>query len=473
VARHLHDAGAHVTLYIWNRANAEQDANWQRCRQRNLAEIEAGADPEQQTLRYQLARAALVVDALLGAGVSRPVSGALAAIVTCVHEQRPRESILLAVDLPTGIDSDTGAVLGTAMRADVTVATGLLKRGLLCYPGRRYAGDLALADIGIPPKAMEDTMTDELNPTLARALLPARPADSHKGTYGKVMIVAGSLFYPGAAGLATAAAGRVGAGLVTLAAARSIIGQTGRPLEATLLPLPEAELGAVGSEAADMLLKQLEGYNAMVLGPGLGQEEGTLLFLQRLLSFEGPKARGRVGFLARAAAVHAEPTAHLTMELPPMVIDADGLNLLAKIENWSGLLPKNRCILTPHPGEMRRLLKLEELPTDLVQVATDAATNWGQVVVLKGATTIVAAPDGRNAMHPGGNPALATAGTGDVLAGVIGGLLAQGLNGYEAALLGVYLHGAAGALVREELGDAGAMASDLLTRLPKAIKALK
>jgi NAD(P)H-hydrate epimerase len=497
VARHLHDAGVRVALYVWRRDTDAPDLNWQRCRERDIPFDLAADDPDGAALRRALARSAMVVDALLGAGASRPVSGDLLRIVEAVnglrasHDARP-PLILLAVDLPTGISSDTGAVLGAAIRADVTVATGLLKRGLLLYPGKEFAGRLALAELDLPPAALEEIMSETLDAKLARRLLPARPDDSHKGTYGKALVVAGSVNYPGAATLATSAALRAGAGLVTLATGRSTLG-VGRSPEVTLLPLPEAEWGVLGEPAAAELLKKLPGYTALLVGPGLGHEEPTGAFLQRLAGLHRSAGRSRVGFLpgeaeppresnraprgrvgfltgSEAAAKEEEKEAD---ELPPTVVDADGLNLLAKIEDWHEHLPKGRLVLTPHPGEMRRLLGVEQLDADSAQVAADAAARWGQVVVLKGATTVVASPDGRTLLHAAGNPALATAGTGDVLAGTIVGLLAQGLAPFDAAALGVYLHGAAGALVRAEVGDMGAIASDLLPQLPQAIRQLK
>jgi NAD(P)H-hydrate epimerase len=502
VARHLHDAGVRVALYVWRRDTDAPDLNWQRCRERDIPYTLAADDSDGRALRRLLASAALVVDALLGAGAGRAVTGDLLRIVETVNELRGRVDapttihrpfMTLAVDLPTGISADTGEVLGAAIRADVTVATGLLKRGLLLYPGKQYAGRLALADLDLPPAALEDIMSETLNADLARGLLPPRPDDSHKGTYGKAMVVAGSVQYPGAATLATSAALRAGAGLVTLATGRSTLG-AGRSPEVTLLPLPEAEWGVLGEPAAAELLKKLAGYTALLVGPGLGHEDATGEFLQRLVGLHrGPgrgrvgflhgdaepqrdahrSLRGRVGFLAggeEAAKAEEEKAAD---ELPPIVIDADGLNLLAKNDDWHEHLPKGRLVLTPHPGEMRRLLGVEQLESDSAKVAADAAARWGQVVVLKGATTVVASPEGRTLLHAAGNPALATAGTGDVLAGTIVGLLAQGLAPFDAAALGVYLHGAAGAIVRAEVGDMGAIASDLLPRLPQAIRALK
>lgn len=474
-ARHLRDAQAHVSLYIWNRSHPEQDANWHRCRQRDLAETFAADDPDRRALRRLLQEADLVIDALLGMGVSRPVAGDLAAIVALVNEMHAqrRNYTVLAVDMPTGVHSDSGAVLGVALQADVTVATGMLKRGLLLYPGRSYAGDVVVADIGIPSSDLEAHMSQTLTAEQARALLPARAEDGHKGTFGKVLVVAGSLHYPGAAILATTGGARVGAGLVTLASGRSVLAVGGRSPEVTILPLPEADWGTIGAEAASELFKHLEGYQSLLIGPGLGHEEPTRLFLQRLLGLEQPKAKGRVGFLSANTPAKSVEEPRGPVALPPTVLDADGLNLLATIEDWPEHLPKNHFVFTPHPGEMKRLLKVEELESDLVQVASDAATRWGQVVVLKGATTVIAAPDGRSFVHDLANPALASAGTGDVLSGAIAGLLAQGCDLFAAAALGVYLHGAAGVLLREELGDTGTLASDLFPRLPRAIKALR
>jgi NAD(P)H-hydrate epimerase len=361
--------------------------------------------------------------------------------------------------------------MGTALRADLTVATGLIKRGLLQYPGRIYAGEIRVVEIGLPSAHLEAIMSEKIDATRARALLPRRPDDAHKGTFGKVLVVAGSLQYPGAAGLASAGAARVGAGLVTLAVGRSGLGGPGRLPEITLQLLPEADWNALGEGAADEALKHLGDYQALLVGPGIGREEPTRLFLERLLGLDSPRHRGHIGFRIGVSA--EKPVEKQRPELPPTVIDADALTLLSQIETWWEQLPRGRCVLTPHPGEMKRLMAAEELDADSVKLAENAAKKWGQVVVLKGATTVVADMDGRSVVNDGGNAALATAGTGDVLAGAIAGLLAQGLVPFDAATLGVYLHSAAGRIVREDLGDMGALASDLLPRLPKAIKALK
>ncbi len=527
-ARYIHDTRVPVSLYIWKRDGLEQDANWQRCRKRAIAETLAADDDDLRHLQELLEQSDIVVDALLGMGGSRPVAGQLAHIVQLVNRLRVqavdtarkamahaaavgeagsggaarRPFRVLSVDVPTGIHSDSGAVLGVALRASVTVATGLAKRGLMVYPGRSYAGRVRVADIGLPPDSLEGIMSETITTEQARKLLPARPADSHKGTFGKVLVAAGSLSYPGAAALATAGAGRVGAGLVTLAAARGILNLVGRGAEVTLLPLPEADVGTLGLRSAEELLKHTAGYDALVVGSGLGKEKPTGLFMRHLLGLGLTAEQARVGFRtgdaegdesASSGKPHGkrpppgfrvgpdveEPTEAGEDEageagvLPPTVLDADALNLLAEVEAWWEHLPAGRFVLTPHPGEMRRLLGVEELDDDRVQVATDAATQWKQVVVLKGATTVIAAPDGRSIVHTAGNAALATAGTGDVLAGAIGGFLAQKLDIFDAAVLGVYVHALAGELVRGEMGDAGALASDVLPRLPRAIKQLK
>lgn len=347
---------------------------------------------------------------------------------------------------------------------------------MLLYPGRRAVGTHVVVPIGIPPQELEQIMSIQINKERVRSLLPARPDDAHKGTFGKVLVVAGSLVYPGAAVLASTAAARAGAGLVTLATPRSVAGLALRTPEVTLLPLAESN-GAIAPSAAETVRKHLDerAYTALLIGCGLDTEEATAQFFKRVLGYEQPRSAPRVGFRppdSIGTDSSGDPL-YDPERLPPTVVDADGLNLLAQIEAWPTRLPAERLILTPHPGEMCRLLKQAELAADLVQVAADAAQAWQQVVVLKGATTIVATPDGATRILAAGNPALATAGTGDVLAGIIAALLAQGLATADAATLGVYLHSAAGALLRDELGEMGTLASDLLPRLPLVIRALK
>lgn len=506
VARHLHDAGAKIAVYIWKRAARADDQPWRECRRRSIPELAAQNDDDQTRLRQIAARADIVIDALLGIGVTRDLDGTAAAIVGTINAvRRDRSGSLpqvVAVDVPTGINADTGAVMGAAIAADLTIATGIIKRGHLLSPGHTYTGALECVPIGLDLDK-ETAMAESLSAANLRTLLPARPADSHKGTFGKVMVVAGAGRYPGAAYLAASGALRSGAGLVNLACGRSIFGALASALhEVTFLPLPEEDWGVLGADAAKEIHENLEGFGAIVLGPGLGREDATKTFLERVLKLEAPRSLSGVGFLhvpapaerQRKAApggvgfrrggaieVASEPQTETATEptetvLPPLVIDADGLYLLTQIEQWWTKLPANSMILTPHPGEMARLLKLSdaaEVNADRVGAAQRAAEEWSQIVVLKGADTVIAAPDGKASIGPSGNPALATAGTGDVLAGIIGSLLAQGVDQFDAARLGVWLHAQAGAIVRREIGEAGAIAGDLLARLPQAITELR
>ncbi|PMP78767.1 MAG: NAD(P)H-hydrate epimerase, partial [Roseiflexus castenholzii] len=404
-ARLLHDAGVKVMLYFWRRQEPSNDTNWRLCRERAISEVRAADDPQSQALRRALAESDLVIDALLGYGANRPVEGELATIIATLNmvtAQRDRSArpFVLAVDVPTGVHADSGALLGNAVCADLTVSTGPLKRGLVFYPARAYAGELCSVDIGLSPADLEGIMTELIDGDLARSLLPPRPPDSHKGTFGKALVVAGSVHYPGAASLASA-----GAGLVTLAVGRSQLVGPGRIPEVTLHPLPEAEWGVLGDAAADEVLTILGDYQALLVGPGLGREKATRAFFERLLGLQSPRHRGQIGF--RIATAESEKVAvKQRPELPFTVIDADGLNILADLIHhpepsnaafgavWDRL-PTGRCVLTPHPGEMRRLLGVEQIAEHPVDAAKDAAARWKQIVVFKGATTVIADPEGR------------------------------------------------------------------------------
>jgi hydroxyethylthiazole kinase-like uncharacterized protein yjeF len=317
-----------------------------------------------------------------------------------------------------------------------------------------------VADIGCPPDlpALQEVSLQLATADTVRALLPMRPPDSHKGTFGKAMIVAGSINYTGAVALAAEAAYRAGAGLVTLAIPSAIYAPLASHLTETTYVLLPHTMGAINEHAVDLLLESVKGYNALLVGPGLGRDEKTGLFLERLLSHKRAIGRGPIGFV-RETEKGNQSEENL---LPPMVIDADALNLLSEMNDWARFVPPN-CILTPHPGEMSRLtgLEISDIQADRIGIARERAADWKQVVILKGAYTIVAAPDGRVTIIPFANPALATAGTGDVLAGTVTSLLAQGLVPYDAAVAGAFIHGSAGEMAGKELGQAGTMAGDL------------
>ncbi|MBS3784552.1 MAG: NAD(P)H-hydrate dehydratase, partial [Anaerolineae bacterium] len=372
---------------------------------------------------------------------------------------------VVAVDGPTGLSYDSGELDAAAIPADLTVTFAYPKVGHFRFPGAGALGELVVADIGIDPALADDVTLEVVTAATARGWLPPRPPDAHKGTFGKAMIVAGSVNYTGAAYLAGASATRAGAGLVTLALPSTIHSAVAARLaEATYVLLPHA-MGVLSADAASVLREAVEGYDVLLIGPGLGREHETSLFLESILGV-GERQRS-MGFL------RSETGAAARSELPPLIVDADGLNLLSGLEDWPKRLPTG-AVLTPHPGEMARLMdgSVAEVQEDRVTVARTQAVAWGQVVVLKGAHTVVAAPDGRTVIEPFANSGLATAGTGDVLAGTIAALRAQGLEAFEAAAAGAYLHGLAGEMAREKIGAVGMVAGDVLASLPQAFRRL-
>jgi hydroxyethylthiazole kinase-like uncharacterized protein yjeF len=447
-ARYLHDWGAKVSVYLCSK-RPEDDENLKLVRERNIDCIETAKDKEIKQLDGLLATATCVIDALLGTGKMRPLEGTFKSVLEKVNKAKEDRKInIIAVDLPSGMDADTGAVDPACPYADVTVTLAFPKPGQYSFPGAERVGKLKIADIGIPASLGEISTTELLTSDRARELLPKRPPNANKGTFGKVLVAAGSINYTGAAYLACSGAMRVGAGLVTLATATTLHPIFASKLtEVTFLPLPEEHPGVISGTAAGIVTGQYSQYNTFLAGCGLGQNQSTVEFIEALLTEKG---------------------------LPATVLDADGLNILSKIPDWHQRIAGN-LILTPHPGEMSRLcgLSVEEIQLDRLNTGKKYATEWHKTIVLKGAHAIIAGPDGRCAISPFANPGLATAGTGDVLAGVIAGLVAQGLPLFEAACLGVYLHGEAGEMIRNMLGDTGMIASDLLTALPVVIKEIK
>lgn len=449
-ARHVRDWGAEVRLYLLS--DRPVDPNLERTRARAIPEQRAGQDSGGATLDAWLNWTDVVLDALLGTGRSRPLDGIYRESLTRARAVRARRAGLrvVALDLPTGLDADTGRLDPAALPADLTVALGLPKIGHLTFPGAGAAGRLEVVDIGLPAGLDAAIALELLDAAWAARALPPRPAAAHKYTFGRVLVIAGSGNYLGAAALACQAAGRSGAGLVTLAIAGSLVPALAAKLtETTYAPLPEAEPGHIGPGSVAALADTVAGADAVVLGCGLGLHPATHEFVRELFA-EIPEGR------------------------PPFLIDADALTVLSQQPEWWRRL-RREVVLTPHAGEMARLLASSsaEVQQDRLTTAREAAARWGVTVVLKGAGTVVAAPDGRTRISPVATPALATAGTGDCLAGTIGALLAQGMGAFDAASLGVYLTGAAGLLVEEEVGPAGSLASDLLPRLPRVWRELQ
>ncbi len=461
-ARHLRRWGARTTAYLC-RDRPAADPKLAAATDASVAIVAVSDDPRLARLRALLGSAHLVIDAVLGAGRLRPIGGViedtlaeLARAVSGGASGRLRHPQVLALDLPSGLDADSANVDPATVAADVTVALGYPKRGHLDFPGAAYVGRMEVADIGIPPGLDDDVRVGLLTESWARTALPPRPLESHKGTFGRAMAVVGSRDFLGAASLAGIAAARAGAGLVTIAIPESLVSSVApSAIEPTFLPLPESRRGVVSDDAADAILDALPAYSALLIGCGLGQATETARMAERLL-------------LSGA-------------DLPPTVVDADGLNALARFERWERSWTDD-AILTPHPGEMARLTArtTSQMATGMMtpaanrlDTALDAAARWGKTVVLKGAHTVVANADGSASVSPFANPALATAGTGDVLSGAILGLLSQGVSLRRAAALGVYLHGAAGESARGRLGDAGMIATDLPAELPAVISGLR
>jgi len=379
--------------------------------------------------------------------------------------------------------------------ADVTITFAYAKAGHFLFPAADAQGQLVVTDIGIEPSLAGDVTTFALADDYVAPLLPRRSQVSHKGTFGKGLAVVGSVNYPGAAYLSCAAMGRAGAGLVTGAVPQPVWVPVATALAEPTWLLLSHEMGVISENAVATINEKTDGYQALLLGCGLTHETATVDFVRSFLT------RTRAGrssvlpadFQSEAGATEEGdailrplPTTPFgailrrsqlpaaTPALPPTVIDADGLNCLALIENWPELLPEP-VILTPHAGEMARLcgLEVETVLDQPWQLAQEKAAVWNAVVLLKGPYTVIAHPDGRLAVLPVATPALATAGTGDVLAGTITGLLAQGLDAYDAACLGAWLHGRAGELCEEEIGPGGVIASDLLGYLPAVMVELR
>ncbi len=490
-ARYLKDAGARVAVYLGKRTAQDSDTNLQLCRERDIPITIAEEDAGFAALRKLADESDVLVDALLGTGVTRPIDGTLRQVLTVVREeigkrnQELRELVpstlagperqqnrpspfVVAVDLPSGLNPDTGALDPDTLTADLTVTFAFPKMGQLKFPGARAVGELTVADIGIRGEWVETTAPEVASAQEVAKLLPARASDSHKGSFGKAMVCAGSTNYVGAAFLAGSATTRAGAGLVTLALARTIFPIVASSLhETTFVVLPD-DLGALVPDAVHVLIEHIEGYDALLIGCGFGRDLKTREFVERLLGI-GARPKSQIGF-SSGMEVEEKPG-----KLPPLVIDADALYAIAQVGEWWRRLTPNAAILTPHPGEMAVLCgqPREQIQADRIGMARRFAAQWHQVLVLKGAFTVVASPDGRVTVLPFATPALATAGTGDVLAGTIAAMLAQNLAPFDAAVAGAYVHGLAGQIAEHEIGKAGVVASDLLPRLPEAIRITK
>ncbi len=450
-ARHLRRWGADVVAYVVTR-RPDADPKMDLAVEYDVTINGASGDADLRALDRAVARCNLIIDAVLGTGRSRPLTGPVKDVVSRLRPSAASGPPILAMDLPTGLNPDTGEVDPAGITADVTVTLGRPKVGLLTFPGAAFAGRLEVTDIGLPPGLeLEQTIDLEmLTGEWVRDCLPARPANSHKGSFGHALVIAGSRNYVGAACLAAQGTVRAGAGLATLAAPQSIHPTVaGKLTEVIHLPLPDDEEGRMHPDGAALVHSVFERYDSLLLGCGMGLSAGATAFLENLLF------------------THSEP-------VPPVVIDADGLNNLARIPDWWKRFT-GPVVLTPHPGEMATLTgtTIAEVQKDRVDCARRWAGHWGVSVALKGALTVIAEPGGMARISPFANPGLASGGTGDVLTGVIAGLMAQGLSPFDAACCGVYLHGLAAETVVRKYGNTGVLASDLVEQLPSTIHSLR
>ena len=445
--------GVSVSVFlVGERAAVKGDARTklERAAERGISIYEVLKEEDLKRLTDEFISSDGIVDAIFGTGIKGAVRGLAAQVIERINDSgRP----VVAVDLPSGVDADTGNVAGPCVRAQQTVTFGWPKVGQVFYPGRAYCGTLEIADIGFPPKAIEGRGVIEsrpydmewITPDEVAAILPHRAPDAHKGDCGRVVVIAGSVGLTGAAALASEAAMRTGSGLVTLGVPASLNDiLEGKLTEVMTRPLPEVRKPrCLSLRAVGEIRRLMERANCTAIGPGLGTHRETVELVGRI--------------------VESATT--------PLVIDADGLNALSK--NTVPL--KNTAadvVITPHPGELSRLTgqSIADIRSDPIRAAREAAAEFHATVVLKGAPTVIGTKGGRIYVNSTGNAGMATGGSGDVLTGIIVSLIGQGLSPEEAAWSGVFLHGSAGDLARDRKGEPGMIAGDLVACIPEALR---
>lgn len=448
VARHLANHGADVRIALLGKTSEVQgdaQVNMAVAKGMGLPIVEILEEEGLALLTDSLLEADVVVDAVFGTGFSGKAEGLYASVIDRMNSS---DSPIIAIDCPSGLNVDTGRPEGACVEADLTVTMALLKRGHLLYPGADLCGEVAVVDIGIPLSLVEQQKIRlaTLEEDEARLLLPQRPRNAHKGDCGTVYLLAGSVGFTGAGAMAGLSALRAGAGLVTWGLPQSLNDAMEAKLtEVMTKPLPETSARSLALKALAESEAFLKKATVLALGPGISTHPETAELVHQAVS---------------------------TLTLP-MIIDADGLNCLALKKGWKKN-SRSELVLTPHPGEMARLLNIatEDVQKDRIGITERAAQEFEATVVLKGAPTIIAQPNQDTCINTTGNPGMATAGSGDVLTGLIAGFMAQGLSGYSAAKLGVYVHGLAGDLAAEEKTELGMIAGDILDKVPEALKSL-
>jgi len=448
IARYLVQRGISVTVYLLTerqKVSGDAAANLKLLPPLEVPVIEI---PDAETFsahKTAMRHVTIWIDAILGTGLKSDVKGFFRDVIDFINQTNKP---VFAVDIPSGLNSDTGRPCGSCVRADATATFAFAKTGHFLFPGADYTGNLKIIDIGIPPHIANDVSPLQylLTPDLIRAVFHPRPSDAHKGHTGHLLVIAGSPGKTGAAAMTATSAMRSGAGLVTLGIPVSLnpVLET-QVMEVMTDPLPETVQGILGEASFNRIMDLLSDKKCLAIGPGIGTAPETKMLFKHLLQ-ENKK---------------------------PVVIDADGLNILSGHTEILKDLDAP-VVLTPHPGEMARLMRTTsaDVQKDRIQCARNFAEKFNVHVVLKGARTVVAHPDGRVFINPTGNPGMASGGMGDVLTGVIAGFIAQGHSPELAAHAGVYLHGAAADSLAKNKGPFGYLATDVMNTLPEAIKKL-
>jgi hydroxyethylthiazole kinase-like uncharacterized protein yjeF len=406
----------------------------------NVVEIE---EVSNDLLQYNLDSCDIIIDALVGTGLTRPLEGIYKQVVEQINQS---QRFVTSVDIPSGLDSDTGLLKGAFIQADLTIGLALPKRSHLLFPSAGLIGELQIVDIGITSNVI-DSQNLELQVTEEadlRSWFKKRPTDSHKGSYGHVLVIAGSRGKGGSAALTSLAALRMGCGLVTLALPEGCQKKLEfHPLEVMTVPAPETTMGTFSLSSKEILLNHAKGKAAVAIGPGISTEPETVQLINEILPLIGC----------------------------PLIIDADGINAIAQNPNLISKLGVE-TILTPHPKEMSRItgIEISKILKNKVDITRQFALDHSVNIILKGASSIICQPNGMATINPTGNPGMATAGTGDILTGIIASLIAQGFSSPKAAIAGTYLHGLTGDIYASEESETSLIAGDLLRTLPKTIK---
>jgi len=443
VARHLYDFGVRVKVFLltpFNKIRGEAEENLNILKKMGVELIETETvklEEIQRTIR----NSDLIIDAILGTGLQGKVTGLKANIIDSIYMTNKE---VVAIDVPSGLNADTGKIEGPCIKATHTITLALPKIGLLIFPGASYAGKVTVEDIGIPSYLLKDKKikTNMVTKEIVKSLLPFRAIYSHKGSFGKVLILAGSVGMTGAAYLASEAAIRSGTGIVVLGIPRSLNQIMEIKLtEVITLPLAETIQQSLGEDAEETILKLMKKISVLGIGPGISRQSETQRLVRKIIN------KSNV----------------------PLVVDADAIYALSE----DPVILKNTkvpLVITPHPGEMAQLINkdIDYIINNQIDITREIAQKYGIVVVLKGARTIIANKEGEVYINVGDNSGMATGGSGDVLTGIICSLIAQGADNFSAAIIGVYIHSLAGNLARDIKGERGMIAGDILSQVPQA-----